>query len=151
MSLRAALLIGSPRGPKSTSDALGTYLLDRLKERGVSTNKVFIQRSLVSESGVDALLRTVEEADIIIFVSPLYADSHHAGVIAAMELIRGCLASTLARASFTMLACVAYAPAQARPVHPLATQALAGARPRGRPHWPPESDELPLPDFSPPG
>ncbi len=88
MSVRATLLIGSPRGPKSTSDALGTYLLERLKEKGVSVNKVFIQQSLVSGLGIDTLLRDIEEADIIILASPLYADSHHSGVIAAMELTR---------------------------------------------------------------
>ncbi len=88
MSLRAALLIGSPRGPKSTSNALGTYLFEKLKEKGVSVNKVFVQSSLISEHGMDTLLRTVEQADIVILASPLYADSHHSGVIAALELIR---------------------------------------------------------------
>lgn len=88
MNLRATLLIGSPRGPKSTSNALGTYLLERLNERGVSVKKVFIQQSLVSEQGMDTLLRTVEEADIIILAFPLYADSHPSGVVVAMELIR---------------------------------------------------------------
>ena len=88
MSLHATLLIGSPRGPQSTSHALGTYLLDRLKEKGMSVNKVFIQRSLISKGGIDTLLQALNEADIIILASPLYADSHHSGVIAAMELIR---------------------------------------------------------------
>ena len=87
MSLSATLLIGSPRGPQSTSHALGTYLLDKLKERGVSVNNIFVQQSLASERGIDTLLRAIEEANIIILVSPLYADSHHSGVIAAMELI----------------------------------------------------------------
>ena len=88
MSSHATLLIGSPRGPQSTSHALGTYLLDRLKEKGMSVNKVFIQRSLISKGGIDTLLQALNEADIIILASPLYADSHHSGVIAAMELIR---------------------------------------------------------------
>ena len=91
MNLRATLLIGSPRGPKSTSNALGTYLLERLNERGANVKKVFIQQSLVSEQGMDTLLRTVEEADIIILAFPLYADSHPSGVVAAMELIREAL------------------------------------------------------------
>ncbi len=84
----ATLLIGSPRGPRSTSDALGTYLLERLREKGVSLNKVYIQQSLSSEQGIDTLFRTVAEADIIILASPLYADSHYSGVVTAMELIR---------------------------------------------------------------
>ena len=87
MSLHSTLLIGSPRGPQSTSHALGTYLLDRLKEKGLSVNKVFIQRSLISKGGIDTLLQALDKADIIILASPLYADSHHSGVIAAMELI----------------------------------------------------------------
>ena len=88
MSLRAALLIGSPRGLKSTSNALGAYLLEKLKEKGVSVNKVFIQSSLITENGMDTLFRSVEQADIVILASPLYADSHHSGVIAALELMR---------------------------------------------------------------
>ena len=56
MSSHATLLIGSPRGPQSTSHALGTYLLDRLKEKGMIVNKVFIQRSLISKGGIDTLL-----------------------------------------------------------------------------------------------
>jgi hypothetical protein len=87
MSVRATLLIGSPRGPQSTSHALGTYLLDKLQERGMSVNKIFVQQSLASERGIATLLRAIEEANIIIFASPLYADSHPSGVIAAMELI----------------------------------------------------------------
>jgi len=83
----AALIIGSPKGPNSTSNALGTYLLERLKEKGVSTNKIYIQQVLTSEQGMNTLFRSVGEADIIILASPLYADSHHSGVIAAMELI----------------------------------------------------------------
>lgn len=83
----AALLIGSPRGQGSTSDALGTYLLERLKEKGVVASKVYIQQSLSSEQGINTLLRTVAEADIIILAAPLYADSHYSGVITAMELI----------------------------------------------------------------
>lgn len=83
----ATVLIGSPRGARSTSDALGTYLLERLKEKGVSVNKIYIQQSLSHEQGINTLFISVAEADIIILASPLYADSHHSGVIIAMELI----------------------------------------------------------------
>jgi hypothetical protein len=89
MSMHAALLIGSPKGPGSTSDALGTYLLERLEEKGVSASKTYIQRALLSEQGIGTLLGCVQEADIIILAAPLYADSHHSGVVAAMELIHG--------------------------------------------------------------
>ncbi len=87
MSMLATLLIGSPRGAQSTSDALGTYLLERLKEKDASTNKIYIQQVLTSEQGINMLFQSIGEADIIILASPLYADSHHSGVIAAMELV----------------------------------------------------------------
>jgi len=36
--IRVLLLVGSPKGPnKSTSESLGTYLLDRLQEKGLET------------------------------------------------------------------------------------------------------------------
>jgi hypothetical protein len=87
MSMLATLLIGSPKGPRSVSDALGSYLLERLKEHGVSTNKLSVQQALASDQGTSALLSAVAEADIIILVAPLYADSHHSGVIRMMELV----------------------------------------------------------------
>jgi len=88
MSMLATLLVGSPKGPRSASDALGTYLLDRLREKGVDTKKIYVQQALASEQGADALLSAAAETDIIILAAPLYADSLHAGVIRMMELVR---------------------------------------------------------------
>lgn len=88
MSTHAVLLVGSPRGPRSTSHALGSYLLERLGGKGITTHTVHLQRALASRKGIDSLLQSVEKAEIIILATPLYADSHHSGVTAAMELIR---------------------------------------------------------------
>ena len=77
----------APKAQGSTSDALGTYFLERLREKGADTNKIYIQQSLNSQEGIDALLSAVAEADIMVLASPLYADSHHSGVIRAMELV----------------------------------------------------------------
>ena len=84
----ATLFIGSPRGPRSTSNALGTYLLERLREQGINTNTLYIQQSLGSDKGTHAMLAAISETDIMILAAPLYADSHHSGVVKAMELIR---------------------------------------------------------------
>ena len=85
--MHATLFVGSSRGRKSTSDALGTYLLRKLRDSGVNTNTVYIQQSLSSEKGIGHLLAAVAETDIMILAAPLFADSHHASVIKAMELI----------------------------------------------------------------
>lgn len=84
----ALLLVGSPRGQKSTSMSLGTYLLDQLDEQGLKTETVFIQRSLKSEKGCEKLLGAINKADLLILAFPLYVDSLPAPVTKALELIR---------------------------------------------------------------
>lgn len=83
----ATLFVGSSRGPKSTSCSLGSYLVQRLEAEGVNTRTLFIQQSLSSPKGIEDLLRAVELTDVLVLASPLFADSHPAPVIRAMELI----------------------------------------------------------------
>lgn len=83
---KAVLFIGSPKG-ESASEALGVYLLDKLKEKGLSTDKIKINKLVSTERGQLELFDAVNQADIIIFSCPLYADSPPAPVIKAMELI----------------------------------------------------------------
>jgi hypothetical protein len=87
MTMLATLFVGSSRGPGSTSHSLGYYLIEKLKARRMTTNVVFIQQSLSSEDGTNRLLRAADLADILILAAPLFADSHHASVIRALELI----------------------------------------------------------------
>jgi hypothetical protein len=83
----AALLIGSPRGPNSTSNSLGTYLAEKLEQKRVSYEKVYICQCLSSEAKKAALLRLVDKSDLIIFAFPLYVDSLHSQAIETLELI----------------------------------------------------------------
>ena len=85
--IRAALLVGSPRGPNSTSNSLGTFLLERLQQNGVTTEKAYVCQSLGSDENRAALLRLVDESDLIIFAFPLYVDCLHSKAIEALELI----------------------------------------------------------------
>lgn len=102
--MRAALLIGSPKGRRSTSDALGTYLLERLAEKGVETVKIYVQQSLGSKEGINALCRAVGTADVTILAAPVYADSHHSGVVKAMELLHDSLKTASGGRKRTMAA-----------------------------------------------
>jgi hypothetical protein len=83
----ATLLIGSPRGPASTSESLGTYLLRRLAEHGLETEKAYVNQSLNSDRSREALLRLADSSDLLILTFPLYADSLPSRVIAALELM----------------------------------------------------------------
>ena len=83
----ATLLVGSFRGPKSTSDALGSFLLENLEANGVKTRKIYIHQSLSSEKGIQNLCKAVAETDVLILAAPLFADTLPAPVIKAFELI----------------------------------------------------------------
>ncbi|HTY74635.1 MAG TPA: hypothetical protein VMD05_03615 [Candidatus Nanoarchaeia archaeon] len=83
----AALLVGSPKGQNSTSNSLGTYLLEKLEQKGVHSGKVFLNQCLGSEEKQAVMLRLVDSSDLIILAFPLYVDSLHSQVIKTLELI----------------------------------------------------------------
>jgi len=84
---RALLLVGSPRTRKSSSAALGGYLLSHLEGRGVQTQTIYIHTSLRSPQKWQALLEATEASDLIVLAFPLYVDSLPAPVIEALERI----------------------------------------------------------------
>jgi len=83
----AALLVGSPKGQSSTSNSLGTYLLEKLEQKGVNSEKIYINQCLGSEEKQAAMLQLVDSADLIILAFPLYVDSLHSQVIKTLEMI----------------------------------------------------------------
>lgn len=87
MIARALLLVGSPRGKGSTSHAIGAYMTDRLREKGILVETEFATYATRSEEGIQKLLSAVDAADLIVLASPLYIDSLPAPAIRAMEII----------------------------------------------------------------
>jgi len=85
---KALLLIGSPRGEKSTSASLGNYLVSKLEEFGIKYERDFVHRLVNREEKIQNLFQMIERADLIILTFPLYVDSLPAPVIKAMELIK---------------------------------------------------------------
>lgn len=83
----ALLLVGSPFGFRSTSSSLGSYLMDRLTEKGFTTSKLHIHKSVKSQEGIEELLHLVGISDLVVLTFPLYVDSLPAPVIKAMEII----------------------------------------------------------------
>jgi len=84
---RALLLVGSPKGPESTSESLGDYLLDQLSKGGLETQKIRIFPSINSDDGREKLLSAINTSDILILSHPLYIDSLPTPVIKTMELV----------------------------------------------------------------
>ena len=85
---RVLLLVGSPRGKRSTSTVVGSYLLNLLTENGLESLKsLWIGPVLKSQEKTEQMLKAVDEADIIVLAAPLYDDCQPYIVIKAMELI----------------------------------------------------------------
>lgn len=84
----ALLLIGSPKGEKSTSASVGNYLLSKLEAAGMSSEKAYIHKIENQAAKIQELFETVDQADLIILSFPLYVDSLPAPVIKAMELLK---------------------------------------------------------------
>jgi hypothetical protein len=81
------LLIGSPRIEKSNSYAIGKFLVDKLEEKGLVAEEAFVTRLVNTGEGTEKLLKSVDNADIIILATPMYVDSFPSPTIKAMELI----------------------------------------------------------------
>jgi hypothetical protein len=84
----ALLLIGSPKpAGESSSESLGTYLLERLAERGIQTEAQHVARAMRTETRTQELLEAVDRTDLIILAFPLYVDSLPYLAIEALERI----------------------------------------------------------------
>ena len=81
------MLVGSAKRPRSNSESLGSYLCQRLAERGFETETLRLYRALRSEEGIEALLAASDRADVVVLATPLYVDSLPSLVIRALELI----------------------------------------------------------------
>lgn len=85
--MKAVLLIGSPRGERSTSGSLGLYLVDLLRKKGWDIEDLHLHRSLRSLEGVGTLISAVDAADLVILSFPTYVDGLPAPMVRALGLI----------------------------------------------------------------
>jgi hypothetical protein len=85
--MKAVLLLGSPRGERSTSGSLGLYLLDLLGKKGWDLEDLHVPRSLQSLEGIGSLVSAVDNADLVILSFPTYVDSVPAALVRAMGII----------------------------------------------------------------
>ncbi len=83
---KAVLLMGSPRGRKSTSNAVCIYLQEIFEKNGLeSQDPIFIRNHVATEEKMNDMLVAIDQADIIVLVAPLYDDTSPAIVTRTME------------------------------------------------------------------
>ena len=81
------LLNGSPRGKKSSSTALGNYLSNLLKELNFETKMLINRNQIDKEEKIKELLKEIEEANIVILLTPLYDDCQPYNVLKTQEIL----------------------------------------------------------------
>jgi hypothetical protein len=86
-SRKALLFIGSPHGFNSSSNSLGSYLLDKLQSGGYETSKIHAQAAVHNQEKQAEMLAQVADSDLLILAFPLYVDSLPSGLILALEKI----------------------------------------------------------------
>ncbi|MFA6281288.1 MAG: NAD(P)H-dependent oxidoreductase [Candidatus Omnitrophota bacterium] len=87
--MKAILLVGSPKEKnKSASWIIGDFLLKALTLNGAETKTSKLASFLDSKTGAKELIDAINLSDIIIFSSPLYADTPPTVVIQAMDIIK---------------------------------------------------------------
>jgi len=81
------LLNGSPKCERSNSRQIGKFLVDKLQEKGLTSEEAFAARLIKTPEGCEQLLKSVDQADIIVLATPLYVDSIPSFTIKALETI----------------------------------------------------------------
>ncbi len=84
---RAFLLVGSPKGTKSSSYSMGGYLIRQLEAAGLATESMSVGQALHSKENSDRMLDAVDAADLVVIAFPLYVDQLPAPLVKAAELI----------------------------------------------------------------
>ncbi len=100
---RAVLLVGSPRTRKSTSNALGAYLMERLSAHGLETETIQVYTSLSNPEKMSLLLEKVGASDLVVLAFPLYVDTLPAPVISLLEQIAARRSGQTSHNSFAAL------------------------------------------------
>jgi multimeric flavodoxin WrbA len=86
---RTLVLVGSPRGKKSTSTSLGKSLMDLFEKKGLEVEILWLNRQVKNEEGMAQLFEAIDRADIVVLTAPLYDDCQPSIVARAMEAIAG--------------------------------------------------------------
>jgi hypothetical protein len=84
---KAFLLVGSPKGTKSSSRVLGTYLASKLAAGGMETSEMIVGRALRSGEDLERMLAEADAADVLVVAFPLYVDSLPGPLTQALEAI----------------------------------------------------------------
>ncbi|MCK5140903.1 MAG: hypothetical protein KAQ70_01810, partial [Candidatus Heimdallarchaeota archaeon] len=87
MNKQLTFLMCSPRGEKSASHSLGSYLTSLFEEKGISVNSFSVYQTLKKQEKIEEMIISINESDIILISSPLYIDQAPYMTIKTMNII----------------------------------------------------------------
>lgn len=84
---KVLVLEGSPKKQRSSSKAIGNYLISKLVAKSWQAEQIHVYHAIKSTESKQDMIDSIEHADLIILACPLYVDCLPAGVIRGLELI----------------------------------------------------------------
>lgn len=84
---KAVLLVGSPRGEKSTSTSIVNYISNILRSKEIEGEIFWVALIINKKEEIDRMLKAIDDSDIVLLAVPLYIDSAPYIVIKAMEIV----------------------------------------------------------------
>lgn len=87
MTKQLTFLMCSPRGEKSASHSIGSYLTSLFGEKGISVKSFGMYETLKKQEKIEEMIISINESDIILISSPLYIDQAPYMTIKTMNII----------------------------------------------------------------
>lgn len=87
MSKKATFLMCSPRGEKSASYSLGSYVTNLLEGKGITVRSFQTYGILKDSEKTEEMISSINESEIILLSSPLYIDSAPYMTIKMMDIV----------------------------------------------------------------
>ncbi len=83
--MNIVLVVGSPKGVKSTSSSVIKYLSSRFEDLNNSTQTFFVNKLIRKPEAMQEFLSASKKADTLVLSAPLYNDSQPGSVVKFME------------------------------------------------------------------
>lgn len=87
MNKQLTFLMCSPRGEKSASHSIGSYVTSLFEEKGVSVKSFSVYKTLKKQEEIEKMITSIDESEIILISSPLYIDQAPYMTIRTMNII----------------------------------------------------------------
>ncbi|MCG3224426.1 MAG: hypothetical protein H7647_08165 [Candidatus Heimdallarchaeota archaeon] len=87
MNKQLTFLMCSPRGDKSASHSIGSYLVSLFEEKEIVVKTFGVYKTLRNQEKTEEMIKSVDDSDIVLISSPLYIDQAPYVTIKLMDII----------------------------------------------------------------